>query len=156
MSSDSPASVERGRELELVLLEADLDGAGALVGELGDALDATHQVFAADDDELVVVARQDGLVVGELAGELAAGEHAAADAEEERLVVVGEVEGLGLGGVQQAESSLSALRGISVFFSPEMPSSVSPSFSMWARRWPSVATIAMDSAFSTSSAPFSV
>ena len=45
---------------------------------------------------------QDGLVVGELAGELAAGEHAAADAEEERLLVVGELDGLGVGGVEQA------------------------------------------------------
>ena len=51
----------------------------------------------ADDDELVVVARQHGLVVGELAGELAAGEDAAADAEEERLLVVGKLERLGLG-----------------------------------------------------------
>src|SRR5208283_2279867 len=66
-------------ELELVLFEADLDGTGALVGELGDALDAAHQVLGADDDELVVVAREDGLVVGELAGELARGEHASAD-----------------------------------------------------------------------------
>ncbi len=60
-----------------------------------------HQILRADDDELGVVARQHGLVVGELAGELAAGEHAAADAEEERLLVVGELEGLGLGGAEQ-------------------------------------------------------
>ena len=83
-------------ELELVLLQANLDGARALVGKLRDALDGAHQVFAAHDDELVVVARQNGLVVGELPGELAAGEHAAADAEEERLLVVGELDGVRL------------------------------------------------------------
>ncbi len=153
VSSDSPASVDWEERLELVLFEADLDGAGALVGELRDALDGTHQVFRADDDELVVVAREDGLVVGELAGELAAGEDAAADAEEEGLVVVGEVEGLDslskiLGASAELSSELSsasALRGMRVFFSPEMPSRASPSFSTWARRWPSVATMAMDS-----------
>ena len=143
-------------ELELVLLEADLDGAGALVGELRYALDGAHEVFAADDDELVVVAGQDGLVVGELAGELAAGEDAAADAEEEGLVVVGELEGLGVGVGEQARELASALRGMRVFFSPETPSRVSPGFSMWARRWPSVATMAMDSALRTSRAPLRV
>ncbi len=91
-----------GGELELVLLEADLDGAGALVGELGDALDAAHEVFGADDDELVVVARQDGFVVWKLPGELAAGEDAAADLEEEGGVVVGELHGFGVGGAEEA------------------------------------------------------
>ena len=44
---------------------------------------------------------EDGLVVGELAGELAAGEDAVADAEEEGGVVVGEVEGFGVGGAEE-------------------------------------------------------
>ncbi len=70
-----------------------------------------HEVFAADDDELVVVAREDGFVVGELAGELAAGEDAAADAEEEGLLVVGEVEGLGVGVAEQAEELAEGLAG---------------------------------------------
>ena len=63
---------------------------------------AGHEVFGADDDELVVVAGEDGFVVGELAGELAAGEDAAGDAEEEGLVVVAELEGGGVGGGEQA------------------------------------------------------
>ena len=55
-------------ELELVLLQADLDRSGALVGKLRYALDASPSgPPTADDDELVVVARQHGLVVRELA-----------------------------------------------------------------------------------------
>ena len=91
-----------GGEFELVLFEADLDGSGALVGELGYTLDAGHEVFRADDDELGVVAGEDGFVVGELAGELAAGEDAAAYFEEEGLVVVSELERGGVGGGEQA------------------------------------------------------
>src|SRR6202008_2918769 len=88
-------------DAELVLLQAELDGAGALVGELGDALNGAGEIFRADDDELVVVARQNGFVVGELAGELARGEDALADAEEELVLIVGELDLLGVGARQQ-------------------------------------------------------
>ena len=64
---------------------------------------ADIKIFRPDDDEFVVVARQDGFVVGELAGELARGEDAAADTEEEGLLVVGELDGFDLGGVEERE-----------------------------------------------------
>jgi hypothetical protein len=106
---------------------------------------AAGELAGADDGELGVVARHDGLEVGELAGELAAAEGAMADAEEEGVLVVGEFDLLGVGG-EQLLQLLSALRGMRTRFSPLMPSSVSLGFSTKARRWPSVATMAMDSA----------
>ncbi len=61
-----------GADLELVVFKAHADGAGALVGELGHALNGGGELAGADDGELGVVARHDGFEVGELAGELAA------------------------------------------------------------------------------------
>ena len=55
VSSDSPESVGGGGDLHLVLFQANLDSAGALIGELSDALNGVHQLFAADNDALVVV-----------------------------------------------------------------------------------------------------
>ena len=49
-----------------------------------------------------------------------------------------------------------AFFGMSVFISPEMPSNFSPLRSMCANRCPSVATMVIDSGFSTISAPFRV
>jgi hypothetical protein len=108
VSSLSPDSVELELILSSLLLEAHADGAGALVGELGDALDGGGELAGADDGELGVVARHDGLVVGELAGELAAAERAMADAEEERVLVVGEFDlfGFGVGEQRAAPESL--------------------------------------------------
>ncbi len=64
---------------------------------MGGELYGAGEVFAADDDELVVVAGQDGLVVGELAVEAAAGEGSMTDAEEECVFVVGKFDGFGVG-----------------------------------------------------------
>ena len=86
-----------GGDLHFVLLETHLDGAGALVGELGDALNGTHEVFAANDGELVVVAWQDRFVIGKLAGELARGEGAVTDTEKEGVVIVGVFKGFVFG-----------------------------------------------------------
>ncbi len=66
-----------------------------------DTLDGAHQVFVAHDHELVVVPRQHGLIVRELARELATGEHAAPDAKEQGLLVIGKVDLFGLGIRQQ-------------------------------------------------------
>ena len=53
-------------------------------------------------------------------------------------------------------SSSMAFLGTSVFISPETPSNLSPLRSMWDNRWPSVATMVMDSGFNTINAPFNV
>jgi hypothetical protein len=90
-----------GADFEFVAFEAKADGAGALVGKLGDALNGRGELAGADDGKLGVVARHDRLKVGELAGELAGAERAVADTEEECVLVVGKLDGLGLGGVEQ-------------------------------------------------------
>jgi hypothetical protein len=79
-----------------------------------------------------------------------------ADAEEEPEVVVGELDVFGVGGGESDWSSARALRGMRMRFSPLMPSRVSPAFLRRARRWPSVATMAMDSALRMSRAPLRV
>ena len=98
-----------GGDLQLVLLDAHLDGAGALVGELRDALDGRGEICAAHDYKFVVVARHDGFVVGELAGELAAGEDAMADAEEERRIVLGKLDDFSFGVAEERLQLLQSL-----------------------------------------------
>ena len=101
VSSLSPDSVE----LELIL--SSLPSRRILMApERSSANWATRWMAAESSldrttDELVVVAGHDGFVVGELAGELAAGEDAVADAEEERVLVVGELDGFGLSGAEE-------------------------------------------------------
>lgn len=90
-----------GADLELVLLELEADGVGALVGELGYAADGGAELSGANDGEASVVAGHDRFVVGELAGELARAQGAMTDAEEEPEIVVGEVDVLGLGGGEE-------------------------------------------------------
>ena len=90
-----------GCDLDFVLLHLDADGAAALIGELGYAADASGELGGAHDDEAGVVAGHDGFVVGELAGELAAGERAMADAEEEPEIVVGELYVFSFSGAQK-------------------------------------------------------
>src|ERR1019366_4543122 len=86
-----------GADLEFVALQADADGAGTLVGELGDALDGRGELAGADYGEFGVVAGHDCFEVGELAGELAGAQRAMADAEEEGVLVVGELDLFGFG-----------------------------------------------------------
>ena len=56
---------------------------------------------AVQRDALVIVLGQDGFEVGELSGELARGEQARTDAEEKSGVVFGELDGFGVGGIEQ-------------------------------------------------------
>ena len=87
-----------GADFEFVALESEADGAGALVGELGDTLDGRGELAGPHDGKLGVVAWHHRLKVGKLAGELAGAEGAMADAEEERVLVVGEFDLIGIGG----------------------------------------------------------
>ena len=110
VSSDSPESVEEDDSFSSfcssrILMAPERSSANCATRWI-----AAHEVLGADDHELVVVAGQDGLVVGELAGELAASQDASADAEEERLVVVREVDGLGIGVLLSRPESNSAER----------------------------------------------
>jgi hypothetical protein len=79
-----------------------------------------------------------------------------ADAEEEGRIVVGKLDELGFG---VGEERLQLLQGFArdegFLFRADAGESLAV-FSMWARRWPSVATMAMDSALRISSAPLSV
>ena len=92
-----------GGDAQLVLLKADLDGAGALVGKLRDALDGRLEVRGADGDALVVLLGKHRLIVGELAGELARGEQTGAETEEESGLVFGKLHKFDLRGVEQRE-----------------------------------------------------
>ena len=98
-----------GADLELISFETQPDGARALVGELGHALDRRRQLAGSDYGELGVVARHHGFEVRELAGELARAQGAMADAEEERMFVVGELHFFGLGCVEQSLQLLECL-----------------------------------------------
>ncbi len=109
VSSLSPDSVELRTDFELVAFEAQADGAGALVGKLRDALDGRGQFTGAHHGELGVVARHHGLKVGELAGELARAQGAMADAEEQRVLVVGKLDLFGIGVRQQLLQLLQGL-----------------------------------------------
>src|SRR5579871_1956576 len=145
-----------GGEFQLAFLQAQADGAGALIGELGDALDGGVEVVAVESGEFVVVLGKDGFEVGELAGELARGEQARADAEEEGGFVLGKVNAFDFGGVDEGLQLVHALFGDEGLHLAGHAFNFSPLRSMWARRWPSVATMVMDSGLSTMRAPFRV
>jgi len=103
----------------------------------------------------VVLARQYSFVIRKLSGQLARGQDAAADAEEQSRFVPGKLDGLNIGALSSELSSAIAFLGTSIFISPLTPG-FEVTCSTWASRWPSVATMVMLSAFKTSSAPFSV
>jgi len=98
-----------GAELQLIGLELHADRARAFVGKLRHALDRGAQLTGADNGELGVVARHHGFKVRELAGELARAQGTRANAEEERVLVVGKLDGLGVGIVEQLLQLLQGL-----------------------------------------------
>ena len=79
-----------------------------------------------------------------------------ADAEEERVLVVGEVDLLGLGAREQLLQLLQSLARNQNALLAADAFETSLGFSTYESRWPSVATMASDSALMTSSAPLSV
>src|SRR5208282_5435925 len=68
-------------EFQLAFFQPHFYGSRALVGELGHARYGYGEFLPMDSDALVVVFRQYGFEVGELAGELARSEEPRADAE---------------------------------------------------------------------------
>jgi len=59
----------RRGDFDAVTADGEFDCVRALIGKLRDALDGIAELAALDCDGLIVVARQDGLVIRELAGE---------------------------------------------------------------------------------------
>ncbi len=100
-SSDSPSFRGRCGDFHFAFFQLQAYRARAFVGKLGDAKDGRVQVGIVQRNALVVVFGQDGFEVGELSGELARGEQARSDAEEESGIVLGELNIFGVGGIEQ-------------------------------------------------------